>query len=186
MQDINKNNFVNQFYDIYKTKIKKHLKHTINQYIVSLGKSDNEYIYPIDILFICKKFHISCYGIDADDKLLVKYVSNNRNYKALVWRILNNDFQPIEGNEKKSIVGKLSMMHYKKAPKPKKMVYCDVCKMNHRQLLVEGIYYKECLKRWFISGKNMCMSFSAEYSEETYQKASTMMFSILKREYHGI
>ena len=62
-----------------------------------------------------------------------------------------------------------------------KMVYCDVCKMNHRQLLVEGVYYKDCLKRWFISGKNMCMSFSAEYSEETYQKATTMI-SLFSRE----
>ena len=118
MQEINKTSFVNQFYDLYKPQIKRlnHLR--INQYLVDLGKSENEFILAEDISFICEKLKISCYGFDADDKLLTKYISNiNYSYKAFVWRILDNEIQTIEGNEKKSIFGKESMKHLKSPQK---------------------------------------------------------------------
>jgi hypothetical protein len=172
MQEINKTSFVNQFYDLYKPQIKRLSHLRINQYLVELGKSENEFVSAEDILFICEKLKISCYGFSNDDQLLVKYISTVcHKYRALVWKISGTDFQTIEGNAKKSIVVKESMKHLKKPPKVKKMIYCDVCKMNHRQILAEGVYHKECVKKWFICGKNKSMSFSAEYSEESYQVA---------------
>jgi len=179
MQVINKTSFVNQFYDHYKPQMKRLTHLRINQYLDELGKSENGYISAEDVLFICEKLKISCYGFDTDGNLLVKYISkNNHSYKALVWRLSTNNFQVIEGNDKKSIVAKTSMKHLTKPPKIKKMIYCDVCQMNHRQILAEGIYYKVCSNKWFISGKNKSTSFSAECSEESLQKAQDILQSI--------
>ena len=180
MQEINKDVFVNQFFDMYKPKIKTLSKIGINNHIVGLGKSEYSKITANDIMTICEKYKISCYGFDADDKVLVKYISqNNHSYKAFVWRISNDNFQLIEGNEKKSIIGKESMKHLKKPPKVKKMIYCDVCKMNHRQILAEGVYHKECAKKWFICVQDKSTSFSAEYSEESHKRAYDIWTNML-------
>ena len=181
MQEINKASFVNQFYDLYKPQIKKLSKNAINQYFDFLGRFDNETIIASDIMSICEKYKISCYGFDADNRLLVKYISqNNHSYKSLVWRILNSDFQLIEGNEKKAIIGKESMKHLTKNPKKKKMKYCDVCMMNHRQVLADGVYYKACAQKWFISGKHKSTSFfSAVCTEESMWKAQDILKSLI-------
>jgi len=172
MQEINKEIFVNQLYDLYKSQIKKLSKIGIYNHIAGLGKSENPNMSANDVMSICEIYKISCYGLDTDDKLLVKYISkNNHSYKAFVWRISNDNFQLIEGNEKKSIIAKVSKKHLKKPPKIKKMVYCDVCKVNHRQILSEGVYYKECAKKWFICLKDRSTSFIAENSEESHKKA---------------
>ena len=179
MQEINKISFVNQFYDLYKPQIKRLSHLRINQYLVDLGKSENEFILAEDILFICEKLKISCYGFSSDNILLVKYISSVcHKYRSLVWKISGFNFETIEGNEKKSIIGKESMKHLKKPPKVKKMLYCDVCKMNHRQILAEGVYYKLCAKKWFISGKDKSTSLSAECSEESMRKAQDILESI--------
>ena len=70
------------------------------------------------------------------------------------------------------------MKHLKKPPKIKKMIYCEVCKMNHRQVLAEGVYYKLCAKKWFITGKNKSTSFIADCSEESRRKAQDILESI--------
>ena len=118
MQEINKTSFANQFYDLYKPQIKRLSHLRINQYLVDIGKSENEFILAEDILFICEKLKISCYGFSSDNILLVKYISSVcHKYRALVWKISGTDFQTIEGNAKKSIVVKESMKHLKNLPK---------------------------------------------------------------------
>ena len=118
MQEVNKDIFVNQFYDLYKPRIKKLSKIGINNHIAGLGKSENSNITANDVMSICEKYKISCCGFDFGDNILVKYIShNNHNYKTLVWRISNDNFQLIEGNDKKSIIAKESMKHLKKTPK---------------------------------------------------------------------
>lgn len=50
----------------------------------------SEGISSEQLLYVCKKKDISIYAFDVTKKCFIKYVSKNRNYKALVYYAINN------------------------------------------------------------------------------------------------